>query len=231
MMSDTKDVIIGMLTENTGRHMLDSGGAYGRNWERNQDVDWDNTPEFVFDEYGATINVYHYLMDNLVFAEDWNAHWEAFRDANPDEYDWSLMSQWVEAIGGSTENEVGEFNTYNWENDLSQVLQGITFTLDTGGRYREGFVILQVHGGADVRGGYTAPKVFRTTGEYFPAMAEWYLECDEGHTISGGRGETLIDGSYTGVTWQVLDDTARAGWVTCPAEDCDGKLLTGKVSA
>lgn len=227
---DTKEVIIGMLTENTGQHMLDSGGAYGRNWQRNQGVDWDSTPEFVFDEYGATINVYHYLVDNLVFAEDWNAHWEAFRDANPDEYDWSLMSDWVEAIGGSTENEVGEFNTYNWENDLSQVLQGITFTLDTGGSYREGFVILQVHGGADVRGGYTAPKVFRTMGEYFPALASWHLECDNGHTISGGQGETLIDG-YSGVTWQMLDDTARAGWVTCPAEDCDGKLLTGKVSA
>ena len=25
-----------MLTENTGKHMLDSGGAYGRHWERNQ---------------------------------------------------------------------------------------------------------------------------------------------------------------------------------------------------
>ena len=32
----TERVIVSMLTENTGRHMLDSGGAYGRNWERNQ---------------------------------------------------------------------------------------------------------------------------------------------------------------------------------------------------
>lgn len=32
----TKHLIYEMLTENTGRHMLDSGGAYGRNWERNQ---------------------------------------------------------------------------------------------------------------------------------------------------------------------------------------------------
>ena len=31
----TDEVIVAMLTENTGRHFLDSGGAYGRNWERN----------------------------------------------------------------------------------------------------------------------------------------------------------------------------------------------------
>jgi len=34
--NDTADILAGMFTENTGRHMLDSGGAYGRNWEHNQ---------------------------------------------------------------------------------------------------------------------------------------------------------------------------------------------------
>ena len=33
---NAKELIYKMLTENTGVHMLDSGGAYGRNWERNQ---------------------------------------------------------------------------------------------------------------------------------------------------------------------------------------------------
>lgn len=36
---NTAEVIASMLTENTGRHMLDSGGAYGRNWERNHGRD------------------------------------------------------------------------------------------------------------------------------------------------------------------------------------------------
>lgn len=35
-LTSTERVLIAMLTENTGRHMLDSGGAYGRNWERNR---------------------------------------------------------------------------------------------------------------------------------------------------------------------------------------------------
>ena len=32
----TEKVIREMLTESTGRHMLDSGGIYGRHWEKNQ---------------------------------------------------------------------------------------------------------------------------------------------------------------------------------------------------
>ena len=40
----TADVIISMLKENTGAHFLDSGGAYGRNWERNQARDFESEP-------------------------------------------------------------------------------------------------------------------------------------------------------------------------------------------
>ena len=36
MSNELKKKVIEMLQENTGRHMLDSGGAYGRHWERNQ---------------------------------------------------------------------------------------------------------------------------------------------------------------------------------------------------
>ena len=46
--TDTQKLVYAMLTENTGRHMLDSGGAYGRNWERNQAntiEDFDNEQE------------------------------------------------------------------------------------------------------------------------------------------------------------------------------------------
>ena len=33
---DVKKTIYKMLTENTGTHFLDSGGASNRNWQRNQ---------------------------------------------------------------------------------------------------------------------------------------------------------------------------------------------------
>jgi hypothetical protein len=47
------------------------------------------------------------------------------------------------------------FNTYNWDSDLSQVLQGSW--IDIGGQQ---YLLLQIHNGCDVRGGYTDAKLF-----------------------------------------------------------------------
>jgi hypothetical protein len=48
-------------------------------------------------------------------------------------------------------------NSYNYDNTLDNI---ILFTAFQG--YCDAIVILQVHNGADARGGYTMPKVFRT---------------------------------------------------------------------
>jgi hypothetical protein len=57
-------------------------------------------------------------------------------------------------------------NTYNEDNLLDQVLLFTYFELRAGAG-RGGcvgvYVVLQVHGGCDVRGGYTRPRVFRVT--------------------------------------------------------------------
>ena len=36
MTTQTQQAIFEMLTENTGKHFLDSGGDNGRHWQRNQ---------------------------------------------------------------------------------------------------------------------------------------------------------------------------------------------------
>lgn len=51
-------------------------------------------------------------------------------------------------------------NTYNHEELLSQILQYVYFEWDN-----EAYIILQIHGGCDVRGGYTKPRIFRDCGE------------------------------------------------------------------
>jgi hypothetical protein len=90
---NAKKLIYKMLTENTGAHMLDSGGVYGRNWERNQVKtieDFENEPEEVYtyskrwNELSRTVSVYHYLsqlqtdevcdfFNNEIPCEDWDA--------------------------------------------------------------------------------------------------------------------------------------------------------------
>ncbi len=49
-----EELITAMLKENTGSHFLDSGGAYGRNWQRNQKVDFEeNQPVTVDTAYNG----------------------------------------------------------------------------------------------------------------------------------------------------------------------------------
>jgi hypothetical protein len=50
-------------------------------------------------------------------------------------------------------------NTYNHENNLSQILLFVTFNYE-GNKY----ALLQIHGGADVRGGYTDTRCFKLNG-------------------------------------------------------------------
>ena len=176
--TDTQKLVYAMLTENTGSHMLDSGGAYGRNWEKNQAKtieDFDNELEATIDksewtdkdgkvhtEYERTVSVFHYLSelesDHLC---------DKFNELNTDCKDWDGDFAWgvsqkgadfLELIGMESKHE---FNTYNGDSDLSQVLQGAWLDMDG-----EPYLLLQIHGGCDVRGGYTDAKLFKEEDDW-----------------------------------------------------------------
>ena len=162
----TEQVIFDMLTENTGKHMLDSGGDSGRMWQRNQQKtleDFKNEPYCKIDsKYGdSSISLFHYMNQYLDFDEELTKHFEEFATQLPDEPWLSVIEEWLDALGIECEGEFysdarWNFNTYNF--DLwwvNQTLQGSFF-----GMNGKEFLIVQVHGGADVRGGYTKPKVF-----------------------------------------------------------------------
>ena len=166
---DTKTVLVEMLTENTGRAMGDSGGAYGRNWERNQGRDFASEPVASLDvkwnregegfRPDITLSVYHWLTEKVTYDAKLDAIWQAFANARREEdYELAIMKEFVEFLGASGIYGDGEpltINTYNGECLLSQTLQFIYFT-----HQDESHVLLQVHGGCDVRGGYTNARVF-----------------------------------------------------------------------
>jgi hypothetical protein len=88
-----------------------------------------------------------------------------------------LTEQGHEVAGLYGEGEPMTINTYNDECSLSQTLQFIYAEVDG-----EEFVLLQVHGGCDVRGGYTAPKVFRGNGNSDHAILDYNratIGCDK----------------------------------------------------
>jgi len=179
-MDKTAEVIAGMLTENTGSHMLDSGGAYGRNWERNQGHKFEDDPEATYDlsEYGTgiTINLYHWLNSRVEYAEELDKRFQEFAKGMPDDPWAEIMEKFTEEIGAEGKYNV---NSYNGDCLLSQVIQYVVIEDADGDEY----AFLQIHGGCDVRGGYTAPRVFKI-GEEFSlhdnARAVFYCLNDEG---------------------------------------------------
>jgi hypothetical protein len=166
---NTEEVVYGMLTENTGTHFLDSGGSDGRAWQRNAKKtleDFRAEPEAYFEggEYPeAGKSTFWILVNNLKHDQGLTAAYHEFAKAYEDEGWLEINELWLDKLG--VPGEGGDFysesrytfNTYNWSDDWlgDQTLLGTSFGM--GGSH---YLILQVHGGADVRGGYTKPQVF-----------------------------------------------------------------------
>jgi hypothetical protein len=193
--NDTATILQNMLTENTGRSILDSGDAYGRNWERNQGRDFENEAEAEL-EVGSwglipTLNVYHWLKERLEYCPEMTEAMEEYGREN-DLWGLQLMEAWCEdaypdATGLWGNRTPFTINTYNGESVLSQVLQYHYFEIDGGG-----YIALQIHGGCDVRGGYTDPKVFKIIDpDDLILAAEAGLYCDNcearWHTDNAGN--------------------------------------------
>lgn len=218
----TATKLVEMFTENTGTHLLDSGGAYGRHWERNQGLtvnDFQKLPAVNWErDYGATIDSFHYLNQRLRFTKFAEVltrlmHvWELADYDNRNLYATGDQEDFVKHLGADL---VGNYwNTYNWENSLSQTLQGLDFEL--GGK---SFTMLQVHGGCDVRGGYTMPVIFERFCDYWLAGSDSYsLECVKCQKFWDVQGSELFDenGNYLGTIWQDGNDVSKG----CP--ECGG---------
>lgn len=174
----TERTLISMLTENTGRHMLDSGGAYGRAWERNQGVDFKASPAATWRirpyaegaEIEVTLDLFHWLAERVEYDPHMTGQFTRF--ANKPENQDSHWLELAESFASDVRKGHGIYgdgdpmtiNTYNGEDLLSQTIQYVYWTE---GEYgcRDEYILLQIHGGCDVRGGYTAPKVFRCSIE------------------------------------------------------------------
>ena len=184
--SNTKELVFSMLTENTGTHMCDSGGDNGRMWQRNESkciADFEAEPQELYqydpkyNEIYRTVSVFHYLTHNLEvdsLAFEFNE-----RNTKPKDWDADYNGDvYIYGVGWSAWDYLTEFyevevsrswNTYNGESDLSQILQGANLTIN-----EEHYVLIQIHGGADARGGYTDAKLFKCD-DHMDGMIHEYL--------------------------------------------------------
>jgi hypothetical protein len=159
-----------MLTENTGVSVVDSGGIYGRPWQRNQGKDFESEPSTTVDwqvyngrlqGYTASISLYHWL--KLNFEPD--AEMQAAIDADEDGT-WFDTAEKI-ATEFSTEREPEVTYTYNSPSDwdLSQDIQ--FWEVYTDDDYEPTHLIVMVHGGCDARWGFTKPYALKITHEYW----------------------------------------------------------------
>jgi len=169
-----------MLVENTGVHILDSGGAYGRHWERNRKVeDFRKEPVLdvtVWDDgmMEFSLSVFHFLttfldIDNTAKALQKMFDEFAESEGERDQPWLTVMEDFAEKLEELGFESHGPWNTYDEETILSQVLQGITL-FRNGDEYDQ-YVILQIHNGCDVRGGYTRPRIFKVVEPDYMLMA------------------------------------------------------------
>ena len=168
--------------EDTGRHMLDSGGAYGR-WHEKDEIDpksplvslefygWEDDGYPTVGEYGprgeilATLNTGAFLDINVGIDRELQAEFEAFSELEENrESDWfQCAHDFLESKGLVN---VASDNTYNNESDLDQpyVWEVWVPEGDEGCDwiYADDFVsVYFMHTGCDVRGGYGRP-IFST---------------------------------------------------------------------
>lgn len=178
----TAEKLAAMFTENTGRHMLDSGSAYGRAWERNQGktvADFLAAPyQTVSRDGNVSLDAFHYLHENLNYAAELDAMYAAYDATRPNTSYTETVLEWLETIGVDTNNRetyggVWDYNSYNNEYCLlSQTIQATFF--DLGDR---SYVALQIHGGCDVRGGYTKPAIFEGGVDELLSSDRAWLSC------------------------------------------------------
>ena len=200
--TDEQKLVFEMLTENTGSHMLDSGGAYGRNHQRNakktiEDFDNEDEESYQFDykdgEIIRTVSVFHFLSHSTELDEICDQFNKL--NTNPDNYEADAdvygvskeAYKYLEEASGYDLEVQRTWNTYNGDSDLSQILQGSNLEING-----ESYFLIQVHGGCDARGGYTDAKLFKA-GHYSEGIHEYLWEWKDSYEIEQDIEEGYIE--------------------------------------
>jgi hypothetical protein len=248
----TDQVLAAMLTENTGRSILDSGDAYGRNWQRNQGRDAESflaapaiTLDVRFGYIDVTLDLFHWLRDRLDYDEDLDTRFREFADEREDTYWLQDMEDFLAKTGTPERGFLtGTYNSYNSECLLSQTIQFAIGEDEDG----ESYVLLQIHGGCDVRGGYTAPRAFRPSTSEITDLVEWncyelYCTAEPPQTeMLPGMPESVphhlsfrsewihFDGSFDTDPWDgrepVVEPEDADAYVACP--HCGATMEVGE---
>jgi hypothetical protein len=168
--TSTADVITAMLTEPTGENILDSGGENDRHWQRNAGMtaeDFEAQPRVVADERypddEPEVSTFHWMNERLIFSRRFDEEYREWTRQRVDLPNFDNMRDFAAHFGNGDEDEEEIYNSYNYPSNLSQNIQFLVFQDWEAG---DVYAVVQTHNGADVRGGYSTPRVFRVEKFY-----------------------------------------------------------------
>ena len=225
-----EQTIANMLTENTGKHMLDSGGSNGRNWQRNQGKTveyFKSLPSATADIYyserndyydiSPCVNIFHLLTSGVLELDKYCHKFNSIEVGEWSDVYYGVCWGGVGFLNEHNFNNMDDgFNTYNWASNHSQVMQGNMLERD-----QEKYILLQIHGGADVRGGYTDAKLFKLDdhAEFWNVVSE---DCGFGAEIK--EIDTETEDLFTGCTHDNYIHLSYSGgdyWITSEGSEAD----------
>lgn len=190
--------LIKSLKESTGVSFLDSGGSYGRHWQRNQLRDFlsEKSYSLTVNSWGIeyTKNIFHFLRDCLEWHPQLNRSFNEFQKKYDNNYSWfevlrefltaKIKTGYIQKTGiYSDGGYVKKYDdifceyTYNQENVLSQDFQYWLFST----KNDDEIAVIMIHNGCDARGGFTSPK-FYTYEDSLLMYSDCYIGCENGHS-------------------------------------------------
>lgn len=193
----TEQIVYEMISQNTGTHILDSGGAYGRHWERNQKhtlTDFKESPDIVYSAHvyrdgelslDVTKSLFHHLVNNLnyeeyvdklfhrfvdIYIKEFYEYWDDERNCGYGDFDWNkAMKCFCELV---RKDRKGNRQWISWEFE-GEEWSGYTYndenilSQDFVYDVMGGWVFIQSHNGCDARGGFSWPHLFQLKDDVF----------------------------------------------------------------
>lgn len=195
----------------SGTHFLDSGGAYGRHWQKPPIEKKDESVSIEVwgeNEILATMETCHFLANT-------SSHLKHLQERF-DEWEGDQEGSWFECGEDFCTKELGlvklhSDNTYNSENDLSQDFVYAVYDIPESETddwiYSESAIfVVWIHTGCDIRGGYSPPIFLQSEGDYAVPVD---------FCVGWNFDEVSIDGEEIEETWE-FDDRFQTGYSSNP---------------
>lgn len=239
---NTFETIAAACRYNSGKHFLDSGGESGRSWQQPaiEEQGEELSLELYKTEVTPTLETAHFLANTTTVDADISQQFDDWQER--EEGDWfELGERFATEVLGLNQRE--RDNTYNNENDLSQCYVWECYTSkDDYADWiycNDALLVVYIHTGADIRGGYSNPLFLRSKGEYaLPVnlMAEFYAI--EGRDGFGNElsqmeleslGEHWINGYSTNPSYELSKQIDRIFTHTHKDTSFIAKLKSGEI--